>query len=88
MKAIFTILLLAVTVSANAWTGVDVNSGEPIFINGSEQLNYGEKVTFRVGDAGHYRDGVILSRFSYGNDFQLEVRDEQFGDVSVINILK
>ena len=86
MKVILMMLLLTATVSANAWTGVDINSGKAIYINGSDQLNYGDRVSFRVGDNGSYQKGVILSKFNFGNDFQLEVREEQFGDVSVINI--
>ena len=88
MKTIIAIALLGLSTAANAWTGEDINSGELVFINGSEQLNYGDQVTFRKGEAGSFKDGVILSKFNYGNDFQLEVREERFGDVSVIKILQ
>jgi hypothetical protein len=88
MKSITAIILLTLSMTASAWTGEDINSGELVFISGSEHLNYGDQVTFKKGDAGSYKDGVILSKFNYGDDFQLEVREERFGDVSVIKILQ
>ena len=88
MKSFFAFLLLAVSVSANAWTGVDIHSGELVVISGSKQLNYGDRVSFRKGSARNFQDGIILSKFNYGSDFQLEVREEQFGDVSVISIVE
>jgi hypothetical protein len=90
MRIVLAIMPIALNLPVHAWKGEDVDTGKSVSIPGAgNNISYGDTVVvYAQEDSAEYFAGTVISKFGFGREVQLEVREETFGDKRIFNMRK